>query len=90
MAVTRLRCEPRATKIYDDARRRGHTKKEAMRILKRHLSDVVYRRMTSDLNHRRAAIRTEASASPLDIGASDTRHGGDEAQARPRRSNAGS
>lgn len=52
MAVTQLRCDPRARKIYDDARRRGHTKKEAMRILKRHLSDVVYRRMVRDLNRR--------------------------------------
>lgn len=52
MAVTQLRCEPRARKIYDDARSRGHTKKEAMRILKRHLSDVVYRRMTRDLQTR--------------------------------------
>ena len=49
IAVTQLRCEPRARKVYDDARRPGHTKKEAMRILKRHLSDVVYRRMMSDL-----------------------------------------
>ena len=52
MAVAQLRCEPRARAIYDDARRRGHTKKEAMRALKRHLSDVAYRRMTRDLNHR--------------------------------------
>jgi transposase len=50
MAVTQLRCEPRARQIYDDARRRGHTKKEAMRILKRHLSNLVYRRMIRDLN----------------------------------------
>lgn len=59
MAVTQLRCEPRARKIYDDARRRGHTKKEAMRILKRHLSDVVYRRMTRDLNRRVTALDDE-------------------------------
>jgi transposase len=50
MAVTQLRCEPRARQIYDGARSRGHTKKEAMRILKRHLSNVVYRRMMRDLN----------------------------------------
>ncbi len=49
MAVTQLRCEPRAQKIYADARANGHTKKEARRILKRHLSDVVYRRMIRDL-----------------------------------------
>jgi len=55
MAVTQLRCDPRARKIYDDARRRGHTKKEAMRILKRHLSDVIYRRMTRDFKSRQPA-----------------------------------
>ena len=48
MAVTQLRCEPRAQAIYANARANGHTKKEARRILKRHLSDVVYRRMTRD------------------------------------------
>jgi transposase len=49
MSVTQLRCEPRARKIYADARGRGHTKREAMRILKRHLSNIVYRRMMRDL-----------------------------------------
>ena len=48
MAVTQLRCEPRARDIYDTARRRGHTNKEAMRVLKRHLSNVAYRRMITD------------------------------------------
>lgn len=60
MAVTQLRCEPRARKIYDDARARGHTKKEAMRILKRHLSDVVYRRMVRDLEARLEALPDES------------------------------
>lgn len=54
MAVTQLRCDERARAIYDNARRRGHTKKEAMRVLKRHLSDVVYRRMIHDANTRPA------------------------------------
>ena len=49
MAVTQLRCEPRAQTIYANARANGHTKKEARRVLKRHLSDVVYRRMIRDL-----------------------------------------
>lgn len=52
IAVTQLRCDPRARRIYDDSRRRGHTKKEAMRVIKRHLSNVVYRRMTRDLKAR--------------------------------------
>ena len=47
MAVTQLRCDERAQKIYNHARQHRHTKKEAMRILKRHLSNVVYRRMMS-------------------------------------------
>jgi transposase len=54
MALTQLRCEPRAQAIYTNARKRGHTKKEARRILKRHLSDVVYRRMIRDLAQRTA------------------------------------
>jgi len=48
MAITQLRCEPRAQAIYNNARAKPHTKKEARRILKRHLSDVVYRRMIRD------------------------------------------
>jgi transposase len=48
MAVTQLRCNDRAKAIFEDARRRGHSKKEARRVLKRHLSDVVYRRMMTD------------------------------------------
>jgi transposase len=49
MAVTQLRCEPRAQALYARARANGHTKKEARRILKRHLSDVIHRRMMRDL-----------------------------------------
>src|SRR5205823_11348241 len=49
MAITQLRCEPRAQRIYANARANGHTKREARRILKRHLSDVIYRRMIRDL-----------------------------------------
>jgi transposase len=49
MAITQLRCEPRAEALYANARAHGHTKKEARRILKRHLSDVIYRRMIRDL-----------------------------------------
>ena len=45
MAITQLRYDPEAQQIFQDARARGHTKKEAIRAPKRHLSDVVYRRM---------------------------------------------
>jgi len=54
MAVTQRRCDPRAQKLFADAGR-GHTKKEAMRILKRHLSNVVWKRMMRDFNTVAAA-----------------------------------
>ena len=60
MAVTQLRCEPRAQALYANARASGHTKKEARRILKRHLSDVIYRRMIRDL-------RTHSPPSPSSL-----------------------
>ena len=48
IAVTQLRGDTRAQKIYADARARGQTKKEAMRTLKRNLSNVVHRQMMRD------------------------------------------
>ncbi len=54
MAVTQLRCHPPARLVYDNARSRGHTKKEAMRILKRHLSNVVHRTMIRDTKARQS------------------------------------
>ena len=52
MAVTQLRCEPRARQLFNNARSHGHTKTEAMRILKRHLSNVVHRHMIHDINRQ--------------------------------------
>ncbi len=49
MAMVQLRIDPRARQIVIDARQRGHTKREAMRVLKRHLSNVIYRRMLHDM-----------------------------------------
>ena len=57
MAVTQLRGEPRAQDIYADARRRGKSKKEAMRTLKRNLSNVVHRRMVRDFEASRPLLR---------------------------------
>jgi transposase len=54
MAVTQLRCDPRAQLLFQSVRKRGHTKAEAMRVLKRHLSNVVYRRMLTDLERKTA------------------------------------
>ena len=46
--MIQLRYEPRARRIHDQARANGHTRREAMRVLKRHLSDVIYRTMLQD------------------------------------------
>jgi transposase len=48
IAVTQLRHEPRAKDIYETARANGHTRREAMRVLKRNLSNVIYRTMIRD------------------------------------------
>ena len=48
IAVTQLRYEPRARTIYDTARANGHTRREAMRVLKRHLANAIYRTMAKD------------------------------------------
>lgn len=50
MAITQLRCHTPARTLYDNARARGHTKAEALRILKRHLSNTIYRHMINDLH----------------------------------------
>lgn len=56
MAITQLRCEPRAQRIRDEARRHGHTKREAMRILKRHLATAIHRHMTRDVRSQAATM----------------------------------
>jgi transposase len=48
MAMIQLRFEPRARTLFDNAMARGHTRREAMRILKRHLAVVLYRTMLKD------------------------------------------
>jgi transposase len=48
IAMIQLRFEPRARRIHDQARANGHTRREAMRILKRHLSDAIFRTMLRD------------------------------------------
>jgi transposase len=56
IAMIQLRYEPRARQIHDQARAHGHTRREAMRVLKRHLSNAIYRTMLRDA--RRAADLT--------------------------------
>ncbi len=48
IAMIHLRYEPRARRIHDQARAHGDTRREAMRVLKRHISNVIYRTMLRD------------------------------------------
>ncbi len=56
IAMIQLRDAPHARRIHDQARAHGHTRREAMRVLKRHLSNAIYRTMLRDT--RRAADLT--------------------------------
>ena len=50
IAITQMRIHPQARQLITRHLSAGKTKKEALRILKRRLSDVVYRTMINDTN----------------------------------------
>jgi transposase len=54
IAVTQIRCHPDAKAFITRRLADGDTKKEALRALKRRLSDVVYRTMIKDTQHQLA------------------------------------
>jgi transposase len=58
MSLTRSRIHPGAREYLDRKRAEGKTNKEAFRCLKRHLANVVYRRMVEDLRRLEAAVLT--------------------------------
>jgi hypothetical protein len=55
MAVVQLRNPPEGRAYYDRKVAAGKTPNEAMRVLKRRLSDIVYKTMLDDLVASRAA-----------------------------------
>ncbi len=52
MALTQIRCDPRARAYIDRRRHEGKTYRDATRSLKRHLSDVIYQQLRNDTTHR--------------------------------------
>ena len=63
IAITQLRLDERGRAYYEHRRARGDTKAEALRALKRRISDEVYRRMRHDERLRatpRAALAAAA------------------------------
>lgn len=49
IAITQVRADTEGRRYYDRKRAEGKTRREALRCLKRRLSDVVYRRMRTDI-----------------------------------------
>ncbi|WP_433208681.1 IS110 family transposase [Nocardia sp. CA-107356] len=60
IALTQARCHPGARELVARRRAKGDGGMEALRILKRRLSDVVYRAMIADLNHQPSPLPTTA------------------------------
>jgi transposase len=48
MALTQARMDPRARAYVERRRAEGRTRRDAIRALKRHLSDVVYQQLQAD------------------------------------------
>ena len=61
IAITQLRIDARAKAYLEQRRARGNTKPEAIRALRRHLSDEVYRRMRQDAAGPRSAALAAAA-----------------------------
>ncbi|WP_373281123.1 hypothetical protein [Nocardia araoensis] len=60
IARTQARCHPDARALLAKRKAKGDGGMEALRILKRRLSNVVYRAMIADLNHQSAETSTAA------------------------------
>jgi transposase len=61
IAITQIRCHPDAQAFIDRRLAAGDTKREALRALKRRLSDVVYRTMLQDTRHHPQAAPARAA-----------------------------
>jgi len=48
MALVQIRCDPRARAYIERRRSEGKTYRDAIRSLKRHLSDVIYKQLRED------------------------------------------
>ncbi len=79
MAIVQLRNDTEGRRYFDRKRAAGKTGREAIRCLKRRLSDAVYRQMLADADllrtgpggHTGAALQSSAADSHPDIGTSD-------------------
>jgi transposase len=65
IALTQARMDPRARAYIERRRSEGRTRRDAVRALQRHLSDVVYQQLRRDAN--RSASRRDADAREREI-----------------------
>jgi transposase len=61
IAVTQLRIHPPAQELVDKHMSQGKTKREALRVLKRRLTDVIYRTMINDMNTATPTVAARAA-----------------------------
>ena len=78
MAITQIRSDTPGRAYYQRKRAAGKSHKEAMRCLKRRLSDVVYRQLVHDAlleagpgGHSGATLASRAAGSTPNAGSSD-------------------
>lgn len=64
MAITQARADTQGRAYYDRKRAEGKTAKEALRCLKRRLSDQVYKAMRADAAIARARLEADGTPSP--------------------------
>ena len=85
MATVQLRNPTEGRAYFDRKVAAGKTKREAMRCLKRRLSDIVYRTMLDDLvagkvagpgGHSGTSLQSSAADLTPEIGSSDQSHQG--------------
>jgi transposase len=85
MAIVQLRNATAGRAYYDQRKAAGKTSMEAMRCLRRRLSNVVYKQMVQDQNRKPAAgpgghsgttLQSSVTDLTLDIGSSDKPHPG--------------
>ena len=60
IAITQIRCHPDATAYLEQRMQRGNTRSEALRALKRRLSDAIYRDLIADAQPQVACVAQAA------------------------------
>ena len=66
MAIVQLRHDTEGRRYYDRKKAAGKSSMEALRCLKRRLSDVVYRQMVADAQRQFAAPEARGDVAPAD------------------------